>query len=75
MNADYPISEVIAMAWCDKTSFDDILAITGLHEAQVIKIMQHNLKPASFRLWRKRVSGRIAKHTKIKQHHHASSLV
>jgi uncharacterized protein (TIGR03643 family) len=58
-------SEIIEMAWCDKTSFDDIEAITGLPEKAVITIMRQNLKPSSFRLWRKRVSGRKAKHAKL----------
>ena len=57
------ISEIIDMAWCDKTSFDDIKQITGIAEQQVINIMRLNLKPNSFRLWRKRVSGRKAKHS------------
>ena len=58
------ISEIIEMAWCDKTSFDDIQQITGLAEQDVIKIMRQNMKPSSFRMWRKRVSGRVAKHKK-----------
>lgn len=59
------ISEIIAMAWADKVSFDDIHALTGLSEAQIISIMRRNLKPSSFRMWRKRVSGRTTKHRKI----------
>ncbi|MDG1287982.1 MAG: TIGR03643 family protein [Rickettsiales bacterium] len=58
-------SEITEMAWCDKTSFDDIQLITGLSEKQVIKSMRQNLKPSSFKLWRKRVSGRVAKHKKL----------
>ena len=58
------VSEIIEMAWCDKTAFDDIKEITGLSEKQIIEIMRNNLKPSSYRLWRKRVSGRTAKHTK-----------
>ena len=57
-----PIGEIIEMAWCDKTSFDDIKNITGLSEKSVITIMRQNLKPNSFRLWRKRVTGRKTKH-------------
>jgi uncharacterized protein (TIGR03643 family) len=53
------------MAWCDKTSFDNIKDITGLAEQDVIKIMRSSLKPTSFRLWRKRVSGRSSKHKKL----------
>ena len=36
--------------------------IFGLKESEVISIMRKNLKPPSFRLWRKRVSGRKTKH-------------
>ena len=59
------ISEIIEMAWTDKVSFDDIRALTGLSEADTISIMRRNLKPSSFRMWRKRVSGRTTKHRKI----------
>ena len=59
------ISEIIEMAWCDDTSFDAIQRQTGLAEKDVIQIMRQNLKPNSFRLWRKRVSGRSSKHEKI----------
>jgi uncharacterized protein (TIGR03643 family) len=58
------VGEVIEMAWCDKTSFEDIEAILGLREPEVIEIMQKHLKPSSFRMWRARVSGRTAKHKK-----------
>ena len=58
-------ADIIEMAWCDKTSFDSIYAQTGLKEKEVIKIMRPYLKPSSFRMWRKRVSGRKTKHEKI----------
>ena len=54
-------SEIIEMAWCDKTSFDAIEATTGYTEKDVIELM----KPSSFRMWRKRVSGRKAKHEEL----------
>lgn len=57
-------SEIIEMAWCDDTSFDAIYAITGMPEKEVIALMRKNMKPSSFRMWRKRVSGRKAKHEK-----------
>lgn len=57
---------IIDMAWCDKTSFDDIKSQTGVSEPEVIKIMRKNLKSSSFRLWRKRVTGRTAKHKMLK---------
>ena len=50
------------MAWDDETSFDDIKAQSGLSEAAVIKIMRGHMQPSSFRMWRKRVSGRASKH-------------
>ncbi|TAF75485.1 MAG: TIGR03643 family protein [Alphaproteobacteria bacterium] len=56
------ISDIIRMAWADDISFDNIKKECGLNEAEVIKIMRSNLKASSFRLWRKRVSGRSTKH-------------
>ncbi|MEN0000533.1 MAG: TIGR03643 family protein [Pseudomonadota bacterium] len=56
------INEIIAMAWDDETSFDAITRATGLAEADIIKLMRRHMKPSSFRMWRKRVSGRKAKH-------------
>ncbi len=56
------ISEIIEMAWLDDISFDAIEAQTGLSEPEVIAIMRREMKPSSFRMWRKRVSGRKAKH-------------
>ena len=45
-------------------SFDKIKKDRGLSESEVIKIMRANLKAGSFKLWRKRVSGRSSKHEK-----------
>jgi len=58
------ISEIISIAWADNISFDKIKNDGGLSESEVIKIMPSNLKPGSFKLWRKRVSGRNSKHDK-----------
>jgi len=55
-------SEIVAMAWDDDTSFDHILSQSGLSESEVIKLMRGHMKPSSFRMWRKRVSGRASKH-------------
>jgi uncharacterized protein (TIGR03643 family) len=57
--------KIIRMAWEDRTTFDEIEKRTGLNEAAVIKLMRGELKPSSFRMWRKRVSGRVTKHRKI----------
>lgn len=61
---DPDISAIIEMAWDDDTSFDAIEAQTGLAEKQVIAIMRREMKPNSFRIWRRRVSGRATKHAK-----------
>ena len=59
---DAEISAIIELAWDDETSFDAIELQTGLREPQIIAMMRRELKPGSFRLWRKRVSGRASKH-------------
>ncbi len=59
-------SDIIEMAWCDESSFDAIESQTGLLEKDVIKIMRTYMKPSSFRMWRKRVSGRTTKHERAK---------
>ncbi|MFK7850422.1 MAG: TIGR03643 family protein [Akkermansiaceae bacterium] len=57
--------KIIQMAWEDRTTFDEIQEKTDFAEADVIKLMRKELKPSSFRMWRKRVSGRSTKHRKI----------
>ena len=56
------ISEIVALAWDDETTFDAIERQFGLSEGEVIKLMRLNVKPSSFRMWRKRVSRRKTKH-------------
>ena len=56
------ISEIVALAWDDETTFDSIERQFGLSEGEVIKLMRRNMKPSSFRVWRKRVRGRKTKH-------------
>tara|TARA_B100001996_G_scaffold326063_1_gene272250 strand:- start:803 stop:1099 length:297 start_codon:yes stop_codon:yes gene_type:complete len=55
---------VIWAAWADRITFEEIKKKTGKTESEVIKIMRRSLKPASFRLWRKRVSKKSTKHRK-----------
>lgn len=55
-------SRIIEMAWEDRTPFEAIEGLYGLNESAVISLMRSELKPGSFRLWRKRVSGRKTKH-------------
>jgi uncharacterized protein (TIGR03643 family) len=57
------IDRIIEMAWEDRTPFEAIEHQFGLSEQGVIELMRKNLKPASWRLWRKRVQGRRTKHS------------
>jgi len=66
---DKQANAIVRMAWEDRTTFDHIEEVTGLSEAEVIKVMRRELKPGSFRLWRKRVTGRITKHRKLIRNH------
>ena len=59
---DRALNRIIEMAWEDRTPFDAIYEQFGLNESQVIKIMRREMKESSFRMWRKRVSGRNTKH-------------
>lgn len=59
------VDRIIEMAWEDRTSFDAIKLQFGIPEAEVIKLMRNQLKPSSWRLWRKRVNQGISqKHAK-----------
>ena len=56
------IDRVIEMAWEDRTPFEAIHYQFGLSEKDVIALMRKEMKSSSFRMWRKRVSGRKTKH-------------
>ena len=58
------IDRIIEMGWEDRTPFDAISMQFELKEQEVITIMRNNMKPNSFKLWRKRVQGRKTKHLK-----------
>jgi uncharacterized protein (TIGR03643 family) len=62
-------SRIIRYAWEDRTTFEQIEERTGLTERQVIEVMRRELKPSSFRMWRKRVTGRVTKHRKLLEQH------
>ena len=53
------ISRIIEMAWEDRTPFEAIQFNFGLNESAVIRLMRSQIKPSSFRLWRKRVTNAI----------------
>ena len=56
------LDRIIMMAWEDRTSFDAIKEQFGILPGEVIKLMRAELKPSSFKLWRRRTHGRITKH-------------
>ena len=60
------IDRIIEMCWEDRTPFEAIEYQFGLREDDAIKIMRNNLKPKSFRIWRKRVTGRKTKHMEFR---------
>jgi uncharacterized protein (TIGR03643 family) len=49
------LGEIIEMALSDHASFDQIRASHGLGPDAVKALMRQNLKPGSYRVWRKRV--------------------
>lgn len=64
------IDRVIEMAWEDRTPFEAIEVQFGLAEPAVIRLMRRELKPSSFKLWRKRVnSGVSQKHARKRNPH------
>ena len=60
------LDRIIEMCWEDRTPFEAIRYQFGLREKDAIEIMRRNLKPKSFKVWRKRVSGRNTKHMALK---------
>ncbi|WP_255439006.1 TIGR03643 family protein [Aestuariibacter sp. GS-14] len=64
--SQHELSRIIEMAWEDRTPFEAIESLYGLKQDGVIRIMRSELKPSSFRLWRKRTHGRASKHVKLR---------
>lgn len=56
------IDRIVEMAWEDRTPFAAIEAQFGLKEKEVIALMRQEMKNSSFKMWRKRVTGRKTKH-------------
>jgi len=50
----------IKMAWEDRTPFEAIEFQFGITESEVTEVMRAELKPSSFRLWRKRVNSGVS---------------
>ena len=60
------ISRIIEMAWEDRTTFEAIEHQFGLNESAVITLMRSEMKASSFRMWRKRMAGRVTKHASLR---------
>lgn len=60
--SDEDVSRLIGMAWADDVPFEAIEAQYGVPEDEVVTLMRRRLKRSSWKLWRKRVSGRPTKH-------------
>ena len=56
------LNRIIEMAWEDRTPFDVIYKEFDITQNELERLMRNNLKPSSFKLWSKRVSGRKTKH-------------
>tara|TARA_X000000950_G_scaffold15006_1_gene16258 strand:+ start:98 stop:376 length:279 start_codon:yes stop_codon:yes gene_type:complete len=59
------LDRIIEMAWEDRTPFEAITFQFGISEQETIEVMRREMKPSSFRMWRKRVQGRATKHAKL----------
>ena len=60
------ISRIIEMAWEDRTTFEAIELQFGLNESAVVALMRSEMKASSFRMWRKRMAGRVTKHAALR---------
>ena len=62
------ISEIVADAWDDETSFEDINYKWDLSEKDTKFLMKRSLKRISYIIWRKRVNKRLSKHSLKSSH-------
>ncbi|CAG2533287.1 TIGR03643 family protein [Maribacter dokdonensis] len=60
------LDRIIEMAWEDRTPFEAITFQFGISEQETIEVMRREMKPSSFRMWRKRVQDRATKHAKLR---------
>lgn len=60
------LDRIIEMAWEDRTPFEAISFQFGISEQETIELMRKEMKPSSFKMWRKRVQGRATKHAKLR---------
>ncbi len=55
---------VVWAAWADRVTFEEIRAVSGLNESEVIALMRRTLKRSRFKRWRARATGQSLKHRK-----------
>ena len=60
------VSRIVEMAWEDRTTFEAIKLQFGLNESAVVALMRAEMKASSFRMWRKRMKGRVTKHAALR---------
>jgi uncharacterized protein (TIGR03643 family) len=60
------VDRIVQMAWEDRTPFEAIEAQFGPTEAEVIKIMKHQMHLRNWKKWRARVQGRKTKHAQLR---------
>lgn len=60
------ISRIVEMAWEDRTTFEAIELQFDLNESAVVDLMRSHMKASSFRMWRKRMKGRVTKHAALR---------
>ena len=60
------ISRIVEMAWEDRTTFEAIESQFGLNESAVVALMRSHMKASSFKMWRKRMKGRVTKHAALR---------
>ena len=59
------LNRIIEMAWEDRTPFDIIYKEFNITQNDLERLMRNNLKPSSFKLWRKRVHTKSIKNRKL----------
>lgn len=62
------LNRLIEMAWQDRLPFEIIAAQYGLTENQLKKKMRSLISQKAYKRWRRRVQGRVTKHTKKLYH-------
>ena len=64
---DEDVDRIVNMAWEDRTPFEAIETQFGLTEAEVIRLMRHQMRLRNWKKWRARVQGRKTKHQKLRE--------